>query len=64
MTGHSDSNAPVCIAAAASRPGARKSRYDTDSTSSTSDPSPRPIAARNRTGLTTVVNTEPRHVLR
>ena len=53
MTGNIDSNAADCMAVAASRPGARKTRYGTPPSAlgfETYEPSPIPIAARNMTG--------------
>ena len=53
MIGKVASNEAVCIAMAASSPGARKSRYGTppsDALFETYAPSPMPIAVRNRTG--------------
>ena len=53
MIGKVASNEAVCMAVAARRPGARKSRYGTppsDALFDTYEPRPRPIAVRNRTG--------------
>src|ERR1700675_1705505 len=55
MIGNVASNEAACMAVAASRPGARKTRYDTPPSAGTAeletyDPRPRPIAVRKRAG--------------
>ena len=63
MIGYIASPEAVCMAVAASRPGAMNPRYDepasdpADPDVSTIPPRPRPIAARNRTGWTNELNT-------
>ena len=57
----------VCMAAAANRAGARNTMYLTPPSAPvcprlTSDPSPSPIAARNKTGCNTLETADPRHV--
>ena len=70
MIGYIASPEPVCIAVAARRPGAMKPRYEEavseppDPALSTIPPSPRPMAARNRTGCTNELNMFARYVLR
>jgi hypothetical protein len=68
ITGKEPSPAPFCMALAAISPLATKARYGIDSVwpdpSSTSVPSPAPMAARKNTGLTNEVITVPRQVRR
>ena len=67
-TGHDDSCVAVCIACAASSPGARKTRYGTPPKRGhvgTRLPRPTPIAVRNSTGATNVPkNALPRQMRR
>ena len=69
MIGKVASNEADCIAVAASRPGARKTRYGTPPSAAldsgeTNAPSPRPIAVRNMTGDRNEVKIDERKVRR
>ena len=65
-TGQADSSDAVIMAVVASSAGATNTRYETSNPdvldSSTTAPSPTPIASRKNIGLTNDVTNVPRHV--